>query len=322
LPASIDALWAVLRCPICHSALSAGPPVSCTDVQCSRHGGFPSSRGQPVLIDFDRSIFTSDDFSADRGSVLSRETGSSLIGRALRRMTYGSGRNSSAIFERFSERLLASVDSPRLLVIGGGTIGVGMAEFYRLHPQAIVGIDAYASEQTAVICDAHELPFQDQTFDGVVIQAVLEHVLDPGQVVDEIHRVLKPEGLLFADTPFMQQVHEAAYDFTRFTVSGHRWLFRRFQEIESGVVAGPGIALLWSISYYVRALGAGPRLTALIGFLFSWVRLLEKFMDPRKSADAASAIYFIGRKSPRTLAANQIPSLYEADGRAGRVTIK
>jgi SAM-dependent methyltransferase len=40
------------------------------------------------------------------------------------------------------------------------------------------------------------------------IQAVLEHALDPPVVVAEIYRVLKPGGLVYADTPFMQRVHE------------------------------------------------------------------------------------------------------------------
>jgi len=76
--------------------------------------------------------------------------------------------------------------------------------------------------------------------DGVLIQAVLEHVLDPAQVVGEIHRVLRPDGLVYAETPFLQQVHAGPNDFTRFTSSGHRYLFRAFAEIAAGPVAGPG----------------------------------------------------------------------------------
>ncbi|CAH2407660.1 hypothetical protein MES5069_620012 [Mesorhizobium escarrei] len=34
----------------------------------------------------------------------------------------------------------------------------------------------------------------------------------------------------------MQQVHEGAYDFTRFTELGHRWLFRRFETISRGAL--------------------------------------------------------------------------------------
>ena len=54
---------------------------------------------------------------------------------------------------------------------------------------------------------------------------------------------------------FMQQVHERAYDFTRFTQSGHRWLFRRFSEVSAGPVGGAGVALAWYDTFgtgYVR----------------------------------------------------------------------
>ena len=78
-----------------------------------------------------------------------------------------------------------------------------------------------------------------------------EHVVDPYRCVDEIHRVLTSNGLIYAETPFIQQVHAGRYDFTRFTQLGHRRLFRRFEEIETGVVCGPGMALAWSWQYFL-----------------------------------------------------------------------
>ncbi len=68
-----------------------------------------------------------------------------------------------------------------------------------------------------VVCDAHNVPFDGETFDAVVAVAVLEHVADPQRCAQELHRVLKPRGVVFAVTPFMQQVHGGGYDFTRFT---------------------------------------------------------------------------------------------------------
>ena len=114
-------------------------------------------------------------------------------------------------------RLKAQHPAPTLLVIGGGAIGAGAEELYAAPNVRVVGRDVYASSNTQVVADGHFLPFRDGVFDGVWIQAVLEHVLDPPALVAEIHRVLKPSGLVYADTPFMQQVHEQAYDFTRFT---------------------------------------------------------------------------------------------------------
>jgi len=312
LPDDLGSLMGFLRCPICHGSIEADPRLHCANDQCIYWHGFPQSNEQPVLINFEQSIFTRDVYSTGKGTVLPREAKSTSVGRFLRNLTYGSGTAASEIIRRYVEHLLASCAKPRLLVVGGGTVGEGMDQLFAIESVTIVGVDAYASQYTILVCDAHELPFSDQVFDGVVIQAVLEHVLDPPRVVDEIHRVLRPGGLVLADTPFMQQVHEGAYDFTRFTKSGHRWLFRRFDEVESGIVGGPGVALLWSIAYFVRALGAGPRLVAAITALFFWVRLIEKYMDGSRSADAASATYFIGAKGKRVLAANEMPRLYES----------
>ncbi|MEZ5361501.1 MAG: class I SAM-dependent methyltransferase [Bryobacterales bacterium] len=66
-----------------------------------------------------------------------------------------------------------------------------------------------------MLCDAQRIPFADATFDAVVAQAMLEHVADPVRAVGEIWRVLKP-GLVYSETPFLQQVHAGPYDFTRY----------------------------------------------------------------------------------------------------------
>jgi ubiquinone/menaquinone biosynthesis C-methylase UbiE len=58
------------------------------------------------------------------------------------------------------------------------------------------------------VCDAHHLPFQIESFDGVIVQAVLEHVFDPNRYVEEIHRVLKMDAVVYAETPFIQQADE------------------------------------------------------------------------------------------------------------------
>ncbi len=50
------------------------------------------------------------------------------------------------------------------------------------------------------LCTAEQLPFSDRTMDVVTCFDVLEHVPDKGQMLREIHRVLKPGGWLFFDT--------------------------------------------------------------------------------------------------------------------------
>jgi SAM-dependent methyltransferase len=56
--------------------------------------------------------------------------------------------------------------------------------------------------------DASQLPFEDNTFDVVYGRYILEHVLHPIQVLNEIRRVLKPSGKVF--------FQENAIEFVRF----------------------------------------------------------------------------------------------------------
>lgn len=52
-----------------------------------------------------------------------------------------------------------------------------------------------------VEADAQSLPFPDDAFDGVICSETLEHVLDDRQAAAEIHRVLRPAGMLFLTVP-------------------------------------------------------------------------------------------------------------------------
>lgn len=49
------------------------------------------------------------------------------------------------------------------------------------------------------------LPFDDSSFDGVILKDVLEHLDDPVAMVREVHRVLKPGGRAFASSPDAQR---------------------------------------------------------------------------------------------------------------------
>lgn len=44
--------------------------------------------------------------------------------------------------------------------------------------------------------DAHDLPFDDGSFDAVVCASTFHYFTDPSAVLEEVHRVLRPEGRL------------------------------------------------------------------------------------------------------------------------------
>jgi SAM-dependent methyltransferase len=92
-------------------------------------------------------------------------------------------------------------------------------------PDAVAA--AHAKGRSIVLGDVNEpLPFDDASFDGVVLKDLLEHVADPVAVVREVHRVLRPGGKVFASSPDAQRWVWDDYTHRRpFTRKGFRLLF-------------------------------------------------------------------------------------------------
>ena len=303
----------MLVCPKCHSKLEDNrSSYKCSNQNCSQE--YPGNQGIPILIDESNSVFTINSFLDNKLTTLNLKshTRKQLVKKYLPSIN----RNFKAKqnYTKFKEELLRTNPKPKVLVLGGGILGSGFSVLLNSNIELVESDVAYGI-RTQLICDGHSIPFEDNSFDGVVVQAVLEHVLDPHQVVREIYRVLKMDGLVFAETPFMQQVHMAPFDFTRFTFLGHRRLFRHFNEIESGTSLGPGAALAWSYMYFLLSFAKNKVLRNFL-MLFAhltafWLKYFD-FLLIKKSAaiDAACGVYFIGSKSEKTLSDQELVKLY------------
>jgi SAM-dependent methyltransferase len=307
-------LQPLLRCPHCHGLLQVTTAeLRCSTVDCAL--AFPVIDGIPILIDESRSLFRIADVRERPATLVSAS--SPALQTALGRFRPRIGRNVRAegIYDRMAHLLLEAGSDPRVLVVGGGTVGEGMRVLTE-HPAIhLVETDVAFEPRTALICDAHDLPFADASFDGVIAQAVLEHVLDPARCVAEIHRVLKPGGLVYADTPFMQQVHLGPYDFTRFSHLGHRRLFRWFEEIDSGASCGPGMALAWAWQHFLLSFATHPSLRVILRGVAAITAFPLKYFDyllVRRPGglDAASSVYFLGRRSEEPLSDHALVQSY------------
>jgi SAM-dependent methyltransferase len=262
--------------------------------------------GVPVLIDETRSVFDIEDFVQRKETTLSSThlAVKDRVGWMVPRISKNVMASRNYAF--LARLLLEQSPRPRVLVVGGGILGKGMEALANNPAIELVDTDVSLGARTALVCDGHDLPFDDEVLDGVVVQAVLEHVLDPVRCVAEIHRVLKPGGLVYGETPFMQQVHMAPFDFTRFTHLGHRRLFRWFEEIDSGAAAGPGTALAWAWQYFLLSFASRPLPRLLLRGIATLTAFPLKYFDyllVRRPGglDAASGVYFLGRKSAHPL---------------------
>jgi len=60
--------------------------------------------------------------------------------------------------------------------------------------------------------DVHDIPFEDNTFDVIFCNHVMEHVKDDHQAMSEIYRVLRPEGWAILQVPFMKEGLEETFE--------------------------------------------------------------------------------------------------------------
>jgi SAM-dependent methyltransferase len=309
----------ILACPSCGGTVIRQMGFRCTDGACSySHSGFPEVDGQPVLLPPGESVTAVNELLAPAtDSHISRHR-TRLTQWARRKLLDGAVEiHCERMLQRLNQLLRASSPRPRVLIVGGGEIGMGSELLYADPVTEVVSFDIYKSSSTTLVADAHRIPFQDHTFDAACLQFVLEHVVDPTAVVEEVRRVLRPQGLVYAVTPFLQPVHEGPFDFTRFSHSGHRWLFRWFDEIDSGAAMGPGSVLLQTLDYLARGITRSRKVGKATKLLFFWLRFIETTMSPTYSLDAASAVFFLGSKAKRPLSAAQMKAYYRGADRRG-----
>jgi SAM-dependent methyltransferase len=141
---------------------------------------------------------------------------------------------------RFSDLQLASIwnDLRPLLANETGVVldvGCGEQPYRSLLPRGnrYQGLDiaesgerfGYARSDTLYV-SGYPWPVVDCSVDLVLCTEVLEHVLDPGRLLSEVQRCLRPGGRLLLTVPFAARWHFVPYDYWRFTPSSMAHLLK------------------------------------------------------------------------------------------------
>jgi len=123
----------------------------------------------------------------------------------------------------------------------GGVLDIGGRRFFQYveHSSSITFTSWTCLEQNEsassyddpryrlVVGDGEKIPFPDNSFDTAVNIQVLEHTMNPNQMVHEIARVLKPGGngiFLIPQTSALHEIPTHYYNFTRY------WVEKAFAE--------------------------------------------------------------------------------------------
>lgn len=120
-----------------------------------------------------------------------------------------------------------------------------------------------------LLADAADLPFVAESFDVVSAAAVIEHMTDPLRLLQNIHRVLRPEGICILTTPnpFFERI---AARVGRLPEDQHRYTFnlpalRRIitqvslevVEAEPFMIAPAGLPYEDKLEPFLKRLGLG-----------------------------------------------------------------
>jgi len=161
-------------------------------------------------------------------------------------------------------------------------LGCGESPYKRFflgYAEQYVGVDWAGSihdTHADIAADLNKLlPIESEVADTVVSLSVLEHLCEPQIMLNEAYRILKPEGRIILQVPWQWWIHEAPYDFFRYTPYGLEYMFEKagFKEVEVMPQSGFFTMIVMKLNYFSTRFIRGPRLlrtTIKMGLIPFW----------------------------------------------------
>lgn len=112
---------------------------------------------------------------------------------------------------------------------------------------------AYGRARPDLTWDGITIPLENASVDSAMATEVLEHCPDPGRVLSEINRVLRPGGSFFLTVPFLWPLHDVPYDEYRYTPFAMERLLKNagFTGVQVEAMGGWDASLAQMIGLYV-----------------------------------------------------------------------
>lgn len=149
------------------------------------------------------------------------------------------------------------------------------------------------------------LPIKSDSIDHVVSFEVMEHLQEPSVMLAEAFRLLKSGGSIMVSTPFQWWLHEAPWDYYRYTCFGHQYLFGKAGFTDVIVMPTTGFWSMWllKLNYQLKRLVRGPswkrRLILAILIPIWWTnQQLGRLLDHAWREESETAGYFVTARKP------------------------
>ncbi len=278
-----------LRCPLCGETLSIGEKAACP----VGHQFEVSSQDVPILADGQSYSLHEDEHLSGVNWLKSFLKQFPLLYYAIWGLFCP-----VLMLQNGPKKLLAHVGKDALVAdIGSGPDRISLQ---------FINVDIFPFPGVDIVASAERLPFEDGTFDGLATESLLEHVANPGAVAQELMRVLKPGGVVYASAPFIHPYHASPDDFNRFTTSGLKELFPGFEVIELGVRSGPWSAFLMFFAYWLGVIFSfgsrkiAPFLAHIFMLVLGPLKIFDLLFASLPGAEAVSAHLYIIARKPRS----------------------
>lgn len=148
-------------------------------------------------------------------------------------------------------RLMIRRDERRLVhgkawgkVLEIGARGLALKSFVRFDDYKILDIENKPGID--YVQDIHDTSLKPASFDTIFAFEVLEHLYHPHLAVNNMHKLLKPGGILIGSTRFIYPYHGLPHDYFRFSEFGLRHLFKDFKTVTI-YPQGSWLITLWEI---------------------------------------------------------------------------
>ncbi len=123
----------------------------------------------------------------------------------------------------FRKQLMLVSDYIRGELLDAGCGDMPFREILKPLVRSYVGVDRRQREGI-VVGDLRNLAFNSESFDTVVCFQVLDDFPEPGELLCELHRVLRVSGSLILSVNQQWRLHDAPNDYYRYTAYGLRHL--------------------------------------------------------------------------------------------------
>lgn len=105
----------------------------------------------------------------------------------------------------------------------------GFADLRPLFPgRKYIGADMREGTGVDKVLDLHEIDLPSESVGTVLCLDTLEHVEYPGKALEEIHRILKPDGLAVISSVMCCPIHDHPHDYWRFTPEAFKSILKPF----------------------------------------------------------------------------------------------